>query len=208
MGVRTLEVRQPYDAAFSIDALAPEQVDGFFSVTDDEAPGMRARSPGDSHYEMSAVFDDGYDDSDDEMAAFDPGSSDDNEALVPSGVEPGSAEIFLPGPWYFKFIDAWGRFQFFTALGFAAASLSVLGFLLVRAVVGGHILSSSITALILGCVGTIAFLMLSLSATVLIVLLVDLARNVRQLIQHAERNPDKPGARSARNQPKFSHPVV
>jgi len=208
MTVRSLR-QQPYDASISIEALAPVRENGFFSGTDgDEDSGATAPPSGDSHYEISAVLDDGYDDSDDEIPVLTAGSSAENAGLVASNFESGSTEIFLPSPWYYKFIDSWGRFQFFTAIGFAAASLSVLGFLLARTIVGGQILSSSTTALILGCVGTIAFLLLSLSATALIVLLVDLARNVRRLIEQAERNPATPGDQPGQNHPKLSHPLA
>jgi membrane protein implicated in regulation of membrane protease activity len=74
-------------------------------------------------------------------------------------------------------------------VGFAASSLAVLGFLLVSALVAGRIVSSSITALIVGCVATVALLLLSLSATVLSILVIDLARNMRLLIQRTDRSP-------------------
>ncbi len=209
---RTIGTRRSYDAAFSAPAalpLAPAHVDDFFSGTDDDADrDERGPSSGDSHYEFSAILDDGSDGSDDEMPAFDPRADHPAANRPDLRFESGSTEILLPNAWYYQFIDSWGRFQFFTALGFAAASLSVLGYLLARAIVSGEILSSSTTALILGCVGTIAFLLLSLSATALIVLLVDLAKNVRQLIQQTEQSSATPGDRSGRSRPRLSQPVA
>ncbi len=98
--------------------------------------------------------------------------------------------------------------HFYVVVGFAASSLSVLGFFLVRALVAGQTLSSSITALLIGCVGTVAFLLLSLSATVLIILLVDLARSVRLLIQQTERNPPAPIDSKNQSRTGLSQPVA
>ena len=115
----------------------------------------------------------------------------------------------LPAPWYFKVIESWGRVHLYVVMGFAASSLSVLGFLLMRALVVGQILSSSTAALLVGLVGTIAFLLLSLSATALIMLLIDLARNMRLLIQQHERAHAGPTIH-VRNQSRtgLSQPVV
>jgi hypothetical protein len=133
----------------------------FFSGHDDDpVPGRRG--PGDSHYEMSAVFEDTTGDSDVEIAAYRPASGASPDEAHPSGAfEAASSEVLLPSPWYYNFIDSWSRFHFFVALAFGTSSLSFLGFLLVRALVGGQIIDSSITSLIVGCVGTVAFLLLS-----------------------------------------------
>jgi hypothetical protein len=161
--------------------------EAFFSADDDDpladSPGL-----GDSHYDMPVVFDDDLGDSNAEVPTYrSPGAS--REEGHPSGTfEPASSEVFLTSPWYDNFIDSWSRYHFFTALGFGTSSLAVLGFLLVRALVAGQIMDSSITALIVGCVGTVAFLLLSVSATALIVLLVDLGRNLRRLIVNSTRD--------------------
>ena len=84
-------------------------------------------------------------------------------------LETEAPNVLLPLPWYFNVIGSWGRFHFYVATGFATSSLVVLGFLLFRALVAGSTVSSSITALIIGCVGTIAFFMITLSASVLTV---------------------------------------
>ena len=63
----------------------------------------------------------------------------------------------------------------------------MIGVFLVRAFLGRPNLSSSITALILGFVGTIAFLLI-LTTTALNLLLVDLARNTRRLRSIAPRS--------------------
>jgi hypothetical protein len=160
------------------------------SVADDLDPmGFTIRSPSDSQFDIPCVLGGDPDDSQVELPAFASGEEPSGEVEAAPPFEPASSEFSLPVPWYYKYIESWGRVHFFVAVGFAASSLSVLGFLLVSALVRGHIVSSSITALIVGCVATIAFLLLSLSATVLIILVVDLARNMRLLIQQTDRNP-------------------
>ena len=164
------------DAASSrLRDLALAALDGFSSGSDDEIPALSGRSPYDSQYEMTAVLGGDPDDSQTELPAFTGGVDESGEIEAARPFDTGSSEYLLPVPWYFNFIDSWGRLHFYVATGFAAASLSVLGFLLVRALVAGEITSSSVTALIIGCVGTVAFLLISLSATALTVLLVDLA---------------------------------
>jgi hypothetical protein len=73
-------------------------------------------------------------------------------------------------------------------LGLGALALLIIGGFLVRAFLGRPDLSSSITALILGFVGTIAFLLISFMTTALNLLVVDLARNTRRLRIHADRS--------------------
>jgi predicted Zn finger-like uncharacterized protein len=181
--------------------------ESFAMGSDNDLPAFAPRLPYDSQYEMTAVLGGDPDDSQTEMPAFTAGKTPSGETEDTPPFETAGAELFLPVPWYYSFIDSWGRLHFFVALGFAASSLSVLGFLLARALVGGHILSSSITALIVGCVGTVAFLLLSLSATALIVLLIDLARNVRQLIQQADRNLGGQVDAGAQNRSRLSQPI-
>ena len=127
-------------------------------------------------------------DSNVELPAFTSPSGSPDDGQSSGTFEAASSEVVLPNPWYYNFIDAWSRFHFFVALGFGTSSLAVLGFFLVRALTGGEIISSSITALIVGCVGTVAFLLLSVSATALIVLLVDLGRNLRRLTVSSNRD--------------------
>jgi len=137
---------------------------------------------------MSSVFDDENGDSNVELPAFTANTASADLAHPSGTFEPASADVLPAIPWYDSFIDFWSRFHFFVALGFGTSSLAVLGFFLVRALVGGQVINASITALILGCVGTVAFLMLSVSATALILLLVDLGRNVRRLIVSSNRD--------------------
>jgi hypothetical protein len=156
----------------------------------------------------SAVLGGDPDDSQVELPAFTSESPPDPSGEIESApaFESESSEIALPIPWYYKFIESWGRVHFYVVLGFATSSLAVLGFLLISALVAGHALSPSITALIIGCVGTVAFLLLSLSATVLIILVIDLGRSVRVLIQQTGQNParvidSKKHARTSLSQP-------
>ena len=179
---------------------------GFSAGSDPDLAEYPQPSPEDSQHEMAAVLGGDPDDSQVELPAFVLADGPSGEYATSPGLQTGSSEFLLAVPWYFRFIESWGRVHVFVAVGFAAASLSVLGFLLIRALVAGHTLNSSITALIVGCVGTIAFLLLSLSATVLIMLLIDLARNVRLLIQQTDLHS---GPIDSRNQTptSLSQPV-
>jgi len=134
---------------------------------------------------VSGIFADENGDAILEPPAFTANTASDDLAN-PSGTF--GSEVLPATPWYDKFIDSWSRYHFFVALGFGTSSLAVLGFFLVRALVGGQIINASITALIVGCVGTVAFLLLSVSATASILLLVDLGRNVRRLIASSNRD--------------------
>jgi len=167
--------------------LARVSSEGFFSGDDDD-PSPDSPGPGDSHYEMSAVFEDVNGDSNFELRAFTRGAASVDEAHPSLTFEPASSEVLLPFPWHYNFIDSWSRFHFFVALGFGTSSLAMLGFFLVRALVGGQIINSSITTLMVGCIVTVAFVLLSVSATALIVLLVDLGRNLRRLTAHSNRD--------------------
>ncbi len=114
----------------------------------------------------------------------------------------------LPTPWYVKFIDSWGRYHACVALGFGAASLSVLVYLLVRPLTGGESLTSSTTTLVVSVVGIIAFLLLSLTATAFYLLLVDLGKNVRQLNLQANPWPRSLRAQPAESQRRLSRTAV
>ena len=147
------------------------------------------------------------DDSQVELPAFttEEPESGEIEAVMP--FEPAGSDFLLAAPWYNKFIESWGQVHLYVAVGFAAFSLLVLGVLLISALVAGRMVSSSITALIVGCVATVAFLLLSISATVLFSLLVDLARNVRVLIQQSERGPARPIGDKNQTRGGVSQPV-
>jgi hypothetical protein len=211
---RSLAPSEIAAASLHVRNRVPVSPEGFYAGIDEEIAALTPQSPYDSQYEMTAVLGGDPDDSQTELPAF-TGETDLSDETDLSGeieaarpFETASSEFLTPVPWYFNFIDSWGRLLFYLATGFATASLAVLGFLLVRALVAGQIMSSSVTALIIGCVGTIAFLLISLSATALTVLLVDLARNVRMLIQQADRNPVSPVAPENQDRTRLSQPVA
>jgi hypothetical protein len=183
---------------------------GFFASDDEDGRGRESlmRRPDDSQYELSAVFDDDASDSQVDRSAFATENAHSDDAHAMANLEPAGADARHAVPWYYNYIDSWGRFHFIAALGFAAASLSVLGFLLVRALVAGEVMHTSITALIVGCLGTIAFLLLSMTAAALVVLLADLGKTIRDSSLHANRSfPGGGGARAARNRPNLSRSV-
>jgi hypothetical protein len=180
----------------------------FFAGSEHEMPAFSA-SPYDSQYDMPAVVGDDPDDSQVELPAFtteeEEAESGEVEAVQP--FEADSSEFYVTVPWYYKFIESWGRVHFYVVVGFAASALALLGFLLTRELIAGQVLSSSLTALIVGLVGTVAFLLLSLSATVLIALLIDLARNLRLLILQNDRPPMPTVDVRNRNGTGLSQPV-
>jgi hypothetical protein len=159
--------------------------EALFSGEDDdslpEEPG-----PGDSQYDMAGFFEEEGGGSNNEMPAYRAAGG---LREAPGSFEPASTELLLDSPWYDRFIEGLSRAQFLIALGFGSSTLAVLGYFLVRALVGGAVIDASITALIVGCVGTVAFMLLSVSATVLVVLLVDLLKNLRQLIVRVNPEP-------------------
>ena len=156
---------------------------------------------------MGGVLGGDPDDSQVELPAFTSAGTPFGEGESPLPFDSASFEFLLTVPWYYKFIESWSRVHFYVAVGFAAGSLAVLGFLLLSAILAGRVLSPSITALIIGCFGAIAFLLLSLPATVLVILLVDLARNVRLLIQQTVRTPAGAIDPAGQSRTSLSHPV-
>jgi hypothetical protein len=159
----------------------------YFSGEDDE-PLPEPAGLSDSHYEVSPALDDDGTDSDYEMPAHRSSGSARDEGPFSATFEPAGLEIVLTNPWYDRFIDSWSRYHWVIALGFGTSSLAVLGYLLARALLAGATLDSSVTSLIVGCVTTVAFMLLSVSATVLMVLLIDLGRSIRRLSVHSGRD--------------------
>jgi hypothetical protein len=104
-------------------------------------------------------------------------------ADLEDGRDPLNAE-----PWYDRPIDWWGRFQVFVAGAGGAASLAVLAFLFVLAATGRTALETPISILLVGLLGTVALLLIGLTTAALIILVLDLARNIRRLRIHAERS--------------------
>jgi hypothetical protein len=153
----------------------------------------------------SAVLGGDPDDSQVELPAFTSAADSSAEVEAVTAFEPENSELATAVPRYYKVIESLGRVHFYVVLLFAASSLAVLVFLLVSALVAGQTLSSSITALIIGCVGMIAFLLLSLPATMLMILVIDLARSVRVLIQQTNRNPARVIETRSQSRTTFSH---
>jgi hypothetical protein len=189
----------------SRDALFPSEL--FPTGDEDDEDGL-VGDPDDSQYELTAIVRNGIDDSQVELPAFSPDDIPPFEPGAESGFEQASGDVALPDPWYFKFIESWGRYHARVALGFGAASLTVLGYFLVRPLVGGESLTSSTTTLVVGCVGTIAFLLLSVTATAFYVVRVDLGKNVRQLNLQANPRPQSLVNRARDSQPHLSRTAV
>jgi hypothetical protein len=167
-------------------ALMPSN--GYFAGFDDEEPGTHEGGPGDSHYELSDPSFAAFEDSGAEWTAVSTANPAPRRSEAASNGEPVASEAIGNEPWYYKLIDSFGRYQFLVALNFGALVLVLFGFLLVRPLIGNVGLDSSASALLVGLVGTVAFLLISLITAALIVLLVDLARTIRRLRLHVDRN--------------------
>jgi hypothetical protein len=165
--------------------------DGFFAGFDEDDPRSPDPGPADSHYELTEGGEVAPDDSVDDWPAVSP-SETPSDPWLAATAEPAATEVLTRDPWYYKLIDDFGHLQFYVALTFGALALALLSFLLVRTLSGSLGLDSSVSALVVALVGTMAFLLISLIATVLIVLLVDLARNIRRLRIHADRSAGIP----------------
>jgi hypothetical protein len=158
------------------------------SLDEDNDPPSTEADIGDSNYEVTVLLDDDLDDSQFELPAITQTNPSRSETWsVPASVA-SATEPFPPDPRYYDLIDSWSRICFLGALGLGALSLVVIGVVLARILLGGQAIDPSTTILILGFVGTIAFLLISFTMTALNLLLVDLARNTRRLRIHADRD--------------------
>jgi hypothetical protein len=165
------------------------------------------RSPSDWRDDMGGVLGGDPEDSQVELPAFTSESGSSGEVQAAAPFDTASSEFFTVAPWYYAFIESTTRVFLYAAVGFAAASLAAFGFLLLRTLRAGYIMSTSTTALIIGCIATIAFLLLALPATAVVVLLVDLARNLRLLVEQTGRNPTAAINSNGQSRTSLSHPV-
>ena len=154
------------------------------ALTDDSLP--RVIDPDDSQYELPVSTDIDIDDSQVELPAFTPDQVAADEYWHSAGDDPPSVEPNFKSPWHDRFVNSWGRYHFGAAIGFGAISLAVLGYLLASELFGGQSTSASVPLLILGCVGTVAFLLLSVTVTALNRQLADLAKHVRLMRMQSE----------------------
>jgi hypothetical protein len=161
--------------------------DGFFAGWDEHEPAMQHLGPGDSHYELTFTLGDPSGE-----AAVDWAAGSGEDALADEGP---SGEVVVPhggsaapaDPWSYRFIASSGRLLFYVGLALAVCSLPLLGFLLVRIFGGSPAADSTTLALVVGSLAAMSFLLISVSMAASNLLLVDLARNVRQVRDHAER---------------------
>jgi hypothetical protein len=159
--------------------------EGFFAGWDEHEPAMEHLGPGDSHYELTFTLGEPSGETAVDWAA---GSGEDDladegpsgELVVPHG---GAAAA---DPWSYRFLASSGRLLFYAGLALAVCSLPLLVFLLVRIFGGSPAAGSTTLALVVGSLAAMSFLLISVSMAASNLLLVDLARNVRQLRDHAE----------------------
>jgi hypothetical protein len=165
---------------------APFLTDGFFAGFDEPQSALRPLGPGDSQYELSFTLEEPRIDPDGDW----PEGSDDarpdedpsGEVAVPLGLDPSP-----PEPRILRLIAAWGQPFLFGASILAVLSLPLFGFLLVRGLDGRPADILTTLVLVVGSVASITMMLISLSLLALNILLVDLARNIRRLRDHADR---------------------
>jgi hypothetical protein len=168
---------------------APFRADGLFGRFGDPTPPLRTLGPGDSNYEMTFSIDDargdsdiGWDKDDDDLFEAEAPSSDEIEAMIPSG-----AESARPAPGSYGFMVSWGRTLCLGVLGFVAISVVLIGFLVASSLgmIGVRVIPESIQALIVASVGTIALLLIGASMIFQSVFLAELVRSA-----HNRDEPD------------------
>jgi len=160
--------------------------EGFIAGWDEHEPAMQHLGPGDSHYELTFTL---GDPSGETAVDWSGGSGEHDLADEgPSGevVAPRDGAAAPADPWSYRFIASSGRLLFYVGLALAVCSLPLLGLLLVR-IFGGSPAGSTTLALVVGSLAAMSFLLISASMAASNLLLVDLARNVRQLRDPAER---------------------
>jgi len=159
--------------------LATEPLIGGF---DDHDYSEIELGPGDSQYELSSggeAFPD-YD-SQAELPAI--GSRQADPIPIPA-TDLRNARSSKPAPivpWYGRLVEIWTRYQIVVTLGYGALGIVVLGFCLIRTSFGGQSLTPASSSLVVGFLGAIAFVLLSLSGLAQSILLIDLARRLRRL---------------------------
>jgi len=169
--------------------MAPVPSGVSFAGFDEDDPPTSELGPGDSHYELTDdTLEYAPDGSGTDWPTISPPAPSPFEPQPDRAHEPETSKVFFPDPWYDKLIDSWGRFHFIVPLGLGAVSLAGLCFLLVLSLSVRPILDSSISALVVGLLGTIAFLLICLTMTALSLLLLGLARDIRRLRIHADRS--------------------
>jgi hypothetical protein len=163
----------------------PFRADGMFGRFDEPERPLRALGPGDSNYEMTfsiggAPDDPGIDwerDAEDFLEPEAP-SSDEIAAVIPRG--PGQVRS---DPWFYAFIGSWGRPFCFGVLGFVGFSVLVIGLLVANGlhVLGSQAIPTSIQALIVASLGTIALLLIGTAMIFQSAFLADLARTIHRM---------------------------
>src|SRR5262249_1664098 len=160
--------------------------EGFFAGWDEHEPAMQHLGPGDSHYELTFTLGDPSGETAVDWSGGSGGHDLADEG--PSGEvgAPGGA-AGRPAPGSYRFTASPGRLIFSVGLALAVCSLPLLGLLLVRSFGGSPAAGSTTLALVVGSLAAMSFLLISASMAASNLLLVDQARNVRQLRDPAER---------------------
>jgi len=80
-----------------------------------------------------------------------------------------------------RVVGIWSRYQLVVTLAFGALAFAILGFLLLKSSIGGHAVTPETSTLVVGLLGTAAFVLLSLTGFALNFLLIEIARDLRRL---------------------------
>jgi hypothetical protein len=155
-------------------------------LDDDDLPSTLT-DPADSNYEITAALEDELDDSQFELPAVIVGDRSTAESPIAAAFDPTGAESPPAEPQYYVLIDRWTRIVLFGTLSMGVPTLLVVAVLLLKAVLDGPIAGAPTSTLVLLFAATLAFVLFTSATSALNVLLIDLARNTRQLRTQAAR---------------------
>jgi hypothetical protein len=85
-----------------------------------------------------------------------------------------------------RFVDLWSRYQLFATLAFGGVASGIFGFFLLSSSIAGQTVRPAILVLVVGFLGTVAFVLLSLTAIVLNALVSELCRGLRSRENHLD----------------------
>jgi hypothetical protein len=138
--------------------------------------------PGDSQYELSA-FGEVFSDDDSQVDRPAIGSTRTDPRPVPAREANGPSFSGTPLilPLYGRFVETWTRYHILATLGYGTFAFVVLGFLLVKTLSGSQGLAPTASVLVVGILGSVAVVLLALSALAVNVVLFEVFHMLRRL---------------------------
>ena len=122
-------------------------------LDDDDDSTLDALGPGDSQYELTVVFDDKDDDSQVDLSAFTSGEFASSDEIAALAENLSSDEIHTAVPRYSNRDDPGGWYRLAVVLTVGVLTLAIVGFFARRGILSIPTFSTSIMAVIAGCVG-------------------------------------------------------